>query len=490
MLLPFILIAGQPAAEQPLRPLEWTLPAGWKEGGAVTGGWSFVLPDQRVLVLSSQVAPKERAELMTGMWQSRSGQTPQSLISLAKQVMTPAGGALLVRIGGKHPVDAAFLMHRGLLWSLHSEGRQAQLDAAFPGLDTFVRSLRKSEEFERQLERLHQATLRGDAQASTTLAGILLDGRFCKPAPEAAEKLLEAAAKLGNPLANLRYGELLLKDRSSGAVDPQNAYNAFKKAADGGLAQGLTRMGCLLINGQATGKQDAELGAALLSQAADKDDPEALLLLARLQFRGGSLGELGRKRLEKAASLGYPQAQAELGRMIRDGVIPGDKNRAEQLFRAAILQGHAGACLDLALMQKNPEDELNFVLLALDRGDKEALVHLAALLLNGRGLAKSPLQAKAVLSLASQAGSVNAMIVLGDLLEKGPGEIKIDEAAALVEFRAAAAAGSAEGSYRAGLILLGSGPEQRTAALRALKDAAAAGHASAARRLKQEASLP
>ncbi len=490
MLIPFALIAEQPPVAGPLRPLDWTLPAGWKDGGELAGVWSFVLPDRRILVFSAQVAPKEQAELMTGMWQSRSGEKPQSLISLARPVKTAAGGALLVRIRGKHPVDAAFLMQRGLLWTLCSDGTQAQLDAAFPAFESFVQSLRRSDGFDRELERLHQATLRGDAGASTSLAGILLDARCCKPAPAAAEKLLEAAAKLGDPLANLRYGELLLHERTSGAADPQSAYNAFKKAAEGGLAQGLTRMGCLLFNGAATGKPDMELGAALLSQAAAKNDPEALLLLARLQFRGGSLGEQGRKRLEKAASLGYPQAQTELGRFIRDGIISGDNKRAEELFRAAINQGHAGACLDLALMQKNPDDELNFVLLALSRGDKEALVHLAAMLLKGRGLSQSPLQAKSLLSLASQAGSVNAMIVLGDLFEKGDGEIKIDETAALVEFRAAAASGNAEGGYRAALILLRRGPEQRPAALRTLKEAAASGHVAAAKRLRQEELQP
>ncbi|MEN9362349.1 MAG: hypothetical protein RL095_3884 [Verrucomicrobiota bacterium] len=492
MLLSVFLITQQAAAPaaSPLRPLEWTLPAGWKEGGAVPGGWSFVLPDQRVLIFTSQVAPKERAELMTGMWQARSGEKPLALIHLARQVKTSAGGALIVRIGGKSPLDAAFLMQRGLLWTLRSEGTQAQLDAAFPAFESFVLSLRKSEPFDGELERLHQATLKGDAGASVRLAEILLDGKFCKPVPELAEQVLAAAAKLGEPLANLRYGELLLRERGASAADPQGAYNAFKKAADGGLAQGLTRMGCLLISGAATGKPDLELGAILLSQAAEKDDAEAMLLLARLQLHGGKLGEIGRKRLEKAAGLGYAPAQAELGRLIRDGSLDGDRGHAEELFRSAIRQGHAGALLDLALMQKNPDEELRLVLLATERGNREALVHLAAMLLEGRGLSRSPSQAKALLGLAAQAGSVNALLVIGDLFEQGSGEIKADPAAALAEFRKAAAAGSAEGHYRAALLLLRSSPEQRPAALAALRDAAQAGHAAASRRLRDEQSKP
>jgi TPR repeat protein len=133
----------------------------------------------------------------------------------------------------------------------------------------------------------------------------------------------------------------------------------------------------------------------------------------------------------------------------------------------------------LRKLMSGPADKVaELTRVAAEGGSAEAQLILGQMLLDGRGVAPSSVDALRWFSTAAAAGHVMAMNMVGRCYDNGWG-VAVDKARAAEWYRAAADRGLDWGMYNlATLLALGDGvPEDRAAALVFFRRAAALGHA-------------
>lgn len=230
----------------------------------------------------------------------------------------------------------------------------------------------------------------------------------------------------------------------------EEARALLETSAAAGYGRAAFRLGEGLVNGE-IGRADPASGVLWLRRALNMGVGEAALALAaQLRAEGDS------------ATLDEQQSLTRLGiAMLRSGALQGDVGQATDL---------ALSYFDHPVIPRDLEQMNYWLQFAIDRGDPEAMVARADLLLAGELGTPDPEQARELLSAAAHAGSAAAALMLAEtLLQQGnsplavdPGiaQAWLDRALAVNEpraFRLAASLASERGDQAASLALLGRG---------------------------------
>jgi len=134
--------------------------------------------------------------------------------------------------------------------------------------------------------------------------------------PTAALDYLRRSADLGYPPAETTMGYFY---ETGGLVtaDPAVALEWYKKAAKQGDRVGEWLLGRLYFSGSGTAR-DLSLAAATLQKSANQDDPFAYHLLGMVQLEREQYAQAA-DSFRKAALQGLPQAQQQLGLLLKNG---------------------------------------------------------------------------------------------------------------------------------------------------------------------------
>lgn len=134
--------------------------------------------------------------------------------------------------------------------------------------------------------------------------------------PTAAFDYLKRSADLGYPPAQTTMGYFY---ETGGVVpaDPSQSVEWYKKAAKQGDRVGEWLLGRLYYTGSGTAR-DLNLAAAMLQKSAAQDDPFADYLLGMVQLEREQYTQAA-DSFRKAAMQGLPQAQQQLGLLLKNG---------------------------------------------------------------------------------------------------------------------------------------------------------------------------
>ena len=197
-----------------------------------------------------------------------------------------------------------------------------------------------------------------------------------------------------------------------------------------------------------------------LKKAADKDNVNALCLLAMLSESG--YFPLSQEALIslwlKAAEGGVVDAIFRMGRIYEEGkLVEINLDEAEKWYRKADDLGHPEAMYRLKLMRQthfpddNFEEAVKWMKAAAERKHPEAQFFLAEMYRNGIGGEQDPALALCWYEKAAQQGFIRAQFELGMIYFCGEG-VEVDSAKALEWFVPSAKAGFGESQYMLGMI--------------------------------------
>lgn len=246
---------------------------------------------------------------------------------------------------------------------------------------------------QRGLELLTQAMNAGSAEAQAEIPELLFDGGWkgAKIDRSLAYELVMEPARLGNPFALFTLGDI-----AKNAGYPDDAEEYYREAFEG------------------------------FKKLAEKDDARAINYLGRLCL-GGVLFDEKRafEYFNRAAELGLVDAVANVGLCYLQGWgTPEDLEKAKKYFREATELNSvwaARALADCYCREENFEEGAKWSALAADAGDLNAIVNLAKLHDEGRGVEKNAEKATELYRQAANAGSKVAANAMGERCVEGAG---------------------------------------------------------------------
>jgi len=220
----------------------------------------------------------------------------------------------------------------------------------------------------------------------------------------------------GSAAALLRLGDLYSQGIGV-PVDLARAYEFYGEAAAAGDASARIRVAEMLARGEGV-KQDTARGLAMI-RAAASGTPALYVTLGDLLISG----KAGPAK-PKAAIAAYTQAAAA-------GNIDGDTRLAELFFSGrSVPPDHSKA--------------FGYFQAAMNGGSESAAVRVAAMLMGGDGVPRNVDRGSALLNELAASASARTLIAVGDVLSgKAPG-VEPDLARAIQVYRKAAQAGSVE----------------------------------------------
>jgi TPR repeat protein len=431
--------------------------------------------------------------ILEGAFMSRSGIRRALLLSLSVAAVTLAAGPSMAEDGDGRP-PAAVTEAIIALGDLHATTGVAH-DAAEKALRYYVE----------RAEPVETGSIVGVIPPARLLEGEPSPG---VPDADAAVKVFTVAAKMRDPNALLRLGDLYLSGQLVPA-DPEKAFDFFSQAADlgsqtasiqvalmmmqglgterdtkGGVdrlealaatgsEQALVRLGDLYRQGEAGVIQpDAAKAFGYYKRAADGGSRTAALAMARLMLDGSGTPADPAGALaiaENLAASGYSEAYLFLGDIYLSGmpgVIDIDRTKAYEAYRVAGESGSVTAQIQSATMLARGDGVAQDVPAALSvleenaaRGDTRALLALAQLHETGAGeaLPANADRAFGYYDTAAKRGSMTATLTVARMTLEGRGT-KADPAAAVAMLEAAGARGESGalvllGEYYAGLVV-------------------------------------
>ncbi|MEE1655757.1 SEL1-like repeat protein [Microvirga sp. CF3062] len=392
-------------------------------------------------------------------------------------------GLMEAGIGGKRDLEAAKNLYQIALRSEHGPS-----GLALARLET---DPAKANVFATQgLRLLFQEARQGSAEAARALADHY---RATGDGPERLSVAIEwyqRAVKLGDAEAALRLGRLRL-DPKSPLRQPQEARNAFERAAERGSVEAAMILAEDPYNGAALGVQSS-IAELWLNRAIETKAPRALVLAAEIRSQYGDEGRAAAKGLLHEALQRVDDdvtALLALGRHVRDGVlIERDVPLALKLFDRASISDNTMAYYEFARTALNHQDvamggvlqsAVDRLKIAAERGHVKASVAMGDALLRGHGVPESQESAMGWYRRAAESGSPVAYIRLGDVYAGRSAGLEAPRA--LEWYRKAAEANSAIGMIRLGKMFNeGRGvPQDQALAATWFSRAAAAGSGAA-----------
>jgi TPR repeat protein len=290
-------------------------------------------------------------------------------------------------------------------------------------------------------------------------------------------KWLRAAAEKNHPRAQFRLG-LLYKDGKGVKQDVKEAQKWFQKADGANLPLAAFSLGMLEWQGS-LGPRSLEKtyswcdrAAPGLTDDADRKDAEALAALGWMYQEGmGRPTDLKKAAdfYKEAAEQGYAPVDTIVAGVYLQGKL-GEVNRAEaeRLLTKAAERGYAEAQVSLGELfdeytgRKNPTGKdfkraQPWYQKAADQGHGRALYRLGLIQLDGKGVAKNPVEANRLFQASVQKGTDDFLKGLyndlGYVYERGLG-VKQDVQQCLKYYKMAADLGSPEAQFNLGSISL------------------------------------
>lgn len=270
-------------------------------------------------------------------------------------------------------------------------------------------------------------------------------------------ELVRLANEGNNPMAIVSLGSCY--DRADGiALNRQEAFNLFKKAADMGDMLAKYNLGLYYSRGYC-GEQDNALAIRLLEQALniDKKFGPAYLTLAQIYENGGAGIEIN---LEKAysswlqlANLGDSNGQYNVGRYHWQAIgRPRDISKAKYYYLLSANQGNLMAMDNLSscyIEERNFNDAYFWLNKAYENGAKYVCHNLADMYYYGNGVQQSYEKAYIIFEDGSKTNP-RCKYRLSVMLMNGEGVVK-DNNKAIELLSQAAEAGIDRAQYQMGI---------------------------------------
>lgn len=241
------------------------------------------------------------------------------------------------------------------------------------------------------------------------LARLTINGKSRK----AAFALLHEAAAAGNGTAHAEIGNLYTRQSYVVQESPTDAVSWFRKAADLGDPLGQLRLGEMQFSGEG---MPADQGAAveLFRKSAEQGFVDAQLKLGTAYQSGeGVEKDFAQAAVwfQKAASQNHAGAQNNLGNLYATGSgVDQDLDQAASLYRKAAAQGLAAGQHNLAVLlsegrgvDRNPTEAAAWYQKAANQGYALAAYNLAIMYANGTGVPRNEEQAATFLLKAADA---------------------------------------------------------------------------------------
>jgi len=163
---------------------------------------------------------------------------------------------------------------------------------------------------------------------------------------------------------------------------------------------------------------------------ADQGDPDAMTNIGVLYYYGLGVSRSQQKAAEwyeKAAQLGFVQAQYDLANLYYDGSgVDRDRKQAARWYTAAAQGGHARAQYYLAQMyesgegvEENQETALQWYQKAADQELPDAEYTLGNKLINGDNVGADPTKGSDLVLKAAEQKYIPAQILMGQLYWRG-----------------------------------------------------------------------
>ncbi len=309
-----------------------------------------------------------------------------------------------------------------------------------------------------------KAAAKGYVPAIRDMGLCYLGGHGVKASNKNAWKYFEKAAKKGDAQSAYFMSQMYKEGMYGKKEDADRLYiRQLVKAAEMGSEDALYEWGMLHYNGSKRYgiSQDKRGGMALISDAAERDNPDALLFVGRCRMdaKNGLRRDTGKAFAEfsKAVELGNDSALCDLGYCYMKGHgTPADYHEAYRCFERAERAGIPGASRAIGDMyangidvKYNPDYAMQYYEKAEADGDKEALVSQAMLMLHSEGSTNNPDRAYRIFSDAALSGSASGLAGLGDCYREGLAASKSD-AKALDNYKKAFDRGSAHAAAQIG----------------------------------------
>jgi len=273
-----------------------------------------------------------------------------------------------------------------------------------------------------------------------------------------------------------------------------------ERAAAGGEARGATLAGHILLNGLSSRGADEEAAVRWLRRAGEQDEPDALVILARLATggRGGLAPFQAREFLARAAEAGDIRAAHEYGLFLMSEGDPGAAPAALDWLRLAAESGRTPAMTDYAEALGDwvhgPQDLANarhWYARAGDAGDGLSAAIAGTMYMQGEGGDADPERGVRLIRLGAELGEPAAMGSLALLLFNGAPGLPADPVRAAGWARQGAELGDGESQFLyAYALAMGDGTAQNfEQAYYWVRRAAAEGLAEDSDRAQLEAAL-
>lgn len=227
-----------------------------------------------------------------------------------------------------------------------------------------------------------EAAESGDADCRYHL-GLMLEHGWAVPQdPVQAQHWYRRAAEAGDARAQLALARSL---ETLGAFE---ALDWYRKSAEQGLAEAQFALARNLTSG-ALLAADRLQGLHWYLRAADQGHAAALFAVGSLLE--GDMGGAAQQCFERAAALGVPQAQYQLGaQLLERGGDANAMQQAQRWFEAAAAQGHREAQCALGLMYldgragaRDVQTAVDWLTRAAKQGDPKAQWNLGSLSVTG-----------------------------------------------------------------------------------------------------------
>lgn len=171
--------------------------------------------------------------------------------------------------------------------------------------------------------------------------------------PAGAANALGKAARGGDRLAALHYGQCLLDGRGVKA-DPQAAFHWFVQAAQSGMAEAMNMVGRCLDQGWGVA-ETPKMAAQWFAAAAEKGDVWGLYNYATALTLGRGIAQDRARALElfrHAAAMGHAKSQNMIGSFHEDGwEVPVNLDVAAYHYARAAEGGDFRGCFNHARME-------------------------------------------------------------------------------------------------------------------------------------------
>nr|CAD6405352.1 sel1 repeat family protein [Rhizobium sp. Q54] len=410
------------------------------------------------LYREGKIVPKDLPAAFTYFSRARDLGYPSARWRLADMMLRGEGVAIdpqaaraELEVAAEEGVPTAMLM----LGDLHASGELGRIDAAaavsawqgavdkgdIRGLTRLAGLYDRGRIVARNAAKAYdlftEAGSKGDVFASVSAARMLISGDGVAADRARGLAQLEALSATAGADGKVALADFYsTRDQSGDKFDLRRAYALYAAAANEGSRSARLRMAVMQVHGEGTGV-DHESGISILrAMAAEGHAPAAYAL--------GNIFGFGPPELldAKAAIAAYEQAH-DLGEV-----------------RATILLGDIFSAGDL--VPRQPAKALQFYRSASLENDIDARLKADELVVRDTGTQEEALVALRDIEKLAETGSVDAIVLLGDLMRTGrPGVIGADEAKALKNYLAAAQKGNQAAALRAGEILVSGAPEHR-----------------------------